>query len=163
MAHTVPARVQATKGRRDMGTGKTVRLQASTLHETAASDHKPGCSTSSEKNNLQIVRKRYVYIPFPHPHRSPPKSRHDGMLRSTPCMFMLAVSTATFVLGLIALVLEMSLAFQNFARKLRSPSSLLWSTHRTNIPAHRICDATTSGNGFMTPIILYMSFSYRRY
>src|SRR6266699_3448371 len=67
--------------------------------------------------------------PLPHTQRS----RNDGVLRSAPRLFMLVVSTVTFVLGLIALVLETSLAFQNFARELSSPSSSLWSTHRTNI------------------------------
>jgi hypothetical protein len=46
---------------------------------------------------------------------------------------MLVVSTMTFALCLIALVLETSLAFQNFARELSSSNSSLWSTHRTNI------------------------------
>ncbi|KAI0273915.1 hypothetical protein BGY98DRAFT_997810 [Russula aff. rugulosa BPL654] len=60
---------------------------------------------------------------------------NNGVLRSAPRLFMLVVSTLTFVLGLIALVLETSLAFQNFARELSSSSSSslsLWSTHRTN-------------------------------
>jgi len=59
--------------------------------------------------------------------------RNDGLLRSAPRMFMLVVSTVTFALGLIALVLETSLAFQNFARELSSSNNSLWSTHRTNI------------------------------
>ncbi|KAN0103693.1 hypothetical protein V8E52_011718 [Russula decolorans] len=59
--------------------------------------------------------------------------RNDGVLRSAPRLFMLVVSTVTFVLGLIALVLETSLAFQNFARELGSSNGSLWSTHRTNV------------------------------
>jgi hypothetical protein len=55
------------------------------------------------------------------------------VLRSTPRLFMLVVSTVTFALGLIALVLETSLAFQNFARELSSSNGSLWSTHRTNV------------------------------
>jgi hypothetical protein len=67
------------------------------------------------------------------PFTYPRESRNDGVLRSAPRLFMLVVSNVTFVLGLIALVLETSLAFQNFARELSSPNSSLWSTHRTNV------------------------------
>jgi hypothetical protein len=67
------------------------------------------------------------------PHPPSEKSSNNGVLRSAPRLFMLVVSTLTFALGLIALVLETSLAFQDFARELGSSSSSLWSTHRTNI------------------------------
>jgi hypothetical protein len=68
------------------------------------------------------------------PSPTPPtKSRNDGVLRSAPRLFMLVVSSVTFALGLIALVLETSLAFQNFARELGSSNSSLWSKHRTNV------------------------------
>ena len=55
------------------------------------------------------------------------------MLRSVPRLFMLVISTATFALGLIALVLETSLAFQQFAHELGSSSGSLWSPRRTNV------------------------------
>ncbi len=48
---------------------------------------------------------------------------------------MLVVSTVTFALGLIALVLETSLAFQQFGHELNPSSSSLWSKHRTNVVA----------------------------
>ena len=64
---------------------------------------------------------------------SPKKRCNNDVLRSAPRLFMLVVSTSTFALGLIALVLETSLAFQNFAREVGSKSSSLWSTHRTNV------------------------------
>jgi hypothetical protein len=59
--------------------------------------------------------------------------RNDGMVRSVPRLFMLVVSTATFALGLIALVLETSLAFQQFAHQLSPSSGSLWSPRRTNV------------------------------
>jgi hypothetical protein len=64
-----------------------------------------------------------------------PGSRNDGVLRSVPRLFMLVVSTATFALGLIVLVLETSLAFQQFAHQLSPSSSSLWSARRTNVVA----------------------------
>ena len=64
------------------------------------------------------------------------------MLRSVPRLFMLVVSTATFALGLIALVLETSLAFQQFAHELGSSSGSLWSPRRTNVIA-AVCTTIT--------------------
>lgn len=64
------------------------------------------------------------------------------MLRSVPRLFMLVISTATFALGLIALVLETSLAFQQFAHELGSSSGSLWSPRRTNVVA-AICTTIT--------------------
>jgi len=55
---------------------------------------------------------------------------------------MLIVTTATFALGLIALVLETSLAFQQFGRELSPSSSSLWSTRRTNVVA-AVCATIT--------------------
>jgi hypothetical protein len=55
---------------------------------------------------------------------------------------MLVISTATFALGLIALVLETSLAFQQFAHELGSSSGSLWSPRRTNVIA-TICTTIT--------------------
>ena len=76
-------------------------------------------------------------LPFTHPD-----SRNDGVLRSVPRLFMLVVTTAMFALGLIALVLETSLAFQQFAHQLGSSSSSLWSARRTNVVA-AICATIT--------------------
>jgi hypothetical protein len=45
---------------------------------------------------------------------------------------MLVVTTTMFTLGLIAIVLETSLAFQQFTQELNPTSSSLWSTRRTN-------------------------------
>jgi len=59
--------------------------------------------------------------------------RNDGLLRSTPRLFMLVMTTAMFALGTIALVLETSLAYQQFALEVVPSSSSLWSTRRTNI------------------------------
>jgi hypothetical protein len=84
------------------------------------------CKHSIRTNDVKQSDRSYL---LPHP----PKSRNDGVLRSAPRLFMLVVSTVTFVLGLIALVLETSLAFQNFARELGSSNGSLWSTHRTNV------------------------------
>jgi hypothetical protein len=55
---------------------------------------------------------------------------------------MLVVSTATFALGLVALVLETSLAFQQFAHQLNPSSSSLWSARRTNVIA-AVCATIT--------------------
>ena len=71
-----------------------------------------------------------------------PGSRNDGVLRSVPRLFMLVVSTATFALGLVVLVLETSLAFQQFAHQLSPSSSSLWSAHRTNVIA-AVCATIT--------------------
>ena len=71
-----------------------------------------------------------------------PGSRNDGVLRSVPRLFMLVVSTATFVLGLIALVLETSLAFQQFSHELSPSSSSLWSARHTNVVA-AVCATIT--------------------
>ena len=71
-----------------------------------------------------------------------PGSRNDGVLRSVPRLFMLVVSTATFALGLIALVLETSLAFQQFSHELSPSSSSLWSARHTNVVA-AVCATIT--------------------
>lgn len=55
---------------------------------------------------------------------------------------MLVVSTATFALGLVALVLETSLAFQQFAHQLSPSSSSLWSARRTKVIA-AVCATIT--------------------
>ncbi|KAI9449525.1 hypothetical protein F5148DRAFT_1247327 [Russula earlei] len=59
--------------------------------------------------------------------------RNDGLrLRATPRLFMLVVTTAMFALGFIALVLETSLAYQQFTLLLRPSRGSLWSTSKTN-------------------------------
>jgi len=60
-------------------------------------------------------------------------SRNDGLVRSTPRFFMLVMTTATFALGIIALVLETSLAYQQFTLEVIPSSSSLWSARRTNV------------------------------
>ncbi|KAI0284459.1 hypothetical protein BC826DRAFT_1056195, partial [Russula brevipes] len=67
--------------------------------------------------------------------------RKDGVLRSAPRLFMFVVTTAMFALGLTALALDTTLAFQQFARELSpfsapgsaSSSSPSWSVRRANI------------------------------
>ena len=71
-----------------------------------------------------------------------PGSRNDGVLRSVPRLFMLVVSTATFVLGLIALVLETSLAYQQFTHELSPSNSSVWSARHTNVVA-AVCATIT--------------------
>ena len=84
-----------------------------------------------------------------------PGSRNDGVLRSVPRLFMLVVSTATFVLGLIALVLETSLAFQQFSHELSPSSSSLWSARHTNVVA-AVCATITylvvSATSLLSPL-----------
>ena len=46
---------------------------------------------------------------------------------------MLTVTTAMFMLGLIALVLQTSLSYQQFAQMFSSSSASLWSTHRIGV------------------------------
>ena len=46
---------------------------------------------------------------------------------------MLTVTTAMFALGLIALVLQTSLSYQQFAQLFDSSSTSLWSAYRTSV------------------------------
>jgi len=78
--------------------------------------------------------------------------RKGGLLRSAPRLFMLVATTALFGLGLIALVLDTTLAYQQFTREIglfASSSGSLWSTRRTNI--------TTAVGATITCIIYVIS------
>ncbi|KAF8266930.1 hypothetical protein EI94DRAFT_1786655 [Lactarius quietus] len=59
--------------------------------------------------------------------------RHGRLRHSTPRLAMLVVTTTMFALGLIALVLQTSLSYQQFARLFSSSSTSLWSAHRTGV------------------------------
>lgn len=59
--------------------------------------------------------------------------RNGRLLRSTPRLVMLTVTTLMFALGLIALVLQTTLSYQQFAQLFNSSSSSLWSTYRTSV------------------------------
>jgi hypothetical protein len=59
--------------------------------------------------------------------------RNGRLLRSTPRLVMLTVTTVMFALGLIALVLQTTLSYQQFAQMFNSSSTSLWSAHRTNV------------------------------
>ncbi|KAH9053133.1 hypothetical protein EDB87DRAFT_1711764 [Lactarius vividus] len=59
-----------------------------------------------------------------------------GLTSSRPRMFMFGITTFMFVLGIIALVLETSLGFQQFQTFYVSPSYVLesgWSVYRINV------------------------------
>jgi hypothetical protein len=59
--------------------------------------------------------------------------RNGRLLRSTPRLVMLTVTTTMFALGLIALVLQTSLSYQQFAQMFSSSSTSLWSAHRIGV------------------------------
>ncbi|KAI0259774.1 hypothetical protein BC834DRAFT_1035748 [Gloeopeniophorella convolvens] len=59
--------------------------------------------------------------------------RRDGLLRSTPRMFMLCVTSTMFILGLVALVLETTLGLQQIIIQLNPSSGSIWSSHRTDV------------------------------
>lgn len=59
--------------------------------------------------------------------------RNGRLLRSAQRLLMLTVTSTTFVLGLIALVLQTSLSYQQFAQLFNSSSTSLWSAHRTGV------------------------------
>jgi hypothetical protein len=62
------------------------------------------------------------------------RQRRNGRLpRSTQRIVMLAVTTTMFALGLIALVLQTSLSYQQFAQMFSSSSTSLWSAHRIGV------------------------------
>ncbi|KAI9450464.1 hypothetical protein BJY52DRAFT_1302492 [Lactarius psammicola] len=59
--------------------------------------------------------------------------RNGRLLRSTSRLVMLTVTSMMFALGLIALVLQTSLRYQEFAHLFDSSSTSLWSAHRTSV------------------------------
>jgi hypothetical protein len=59
--------------------------------------------------------------------------RNGRLPRSTQRIVMLAVTTTMFALGLIALVLQTSLSYQQFAQMFSSSSTSLWSAHRIGV------------------------------
>jgi len=59
--------------------------------------------------------------------------RNGRLLRSTPRLVMLTITSLMFALGLIALVLQTSLSYQQFAQMFNSSSTSLWSAHRTSV------------------------------
>jgi hypothetical protein len=59
--------------------------------------------------------------------------RNGRLLRSTPRLVMLTVTSTMFALGLIALVLQTSLSYQQFEDLFNSSSTSLWSAHRTGV------------------------------
>jgi hypothetical protein len=56
-----------------------------------------------------------------------------GMLRSTPRLFMLAVTSAMFFLGLVVIVLKTSLEYQQFSRLLSPSGGSSWSIRQMNV------------------------------
>src|ERR1700677_2930019 len=59
--------------------------------------------------------------------------RKPGFTSSTPRMFMFGTTTFMFILGIIALVLETTLGFQQMQLFLNPDASGVWSSYRTNV------------------------------
>ena len=75
-----------------------------------------------------MTYRRFLLPPTNNKH-----SRNGGLPRSARRLFMLVVTTAMFALGLIALVLNTELSYQQFTLLLDSSSPSLWSARRTSI------------------------------
>ncbi|KAH8991485.1 hypothetical protein EDB86DRAFT_2933344 [Lactarius hatsudake] len=61
------------------------------------------------------------------------RNGRSRLLRSTPRLAMLTATSTMFALGLITLVLQTSLRYQQFAHLFDSSNASLWSAHRTGV------------------------------
>jgi hypothetical protein len=57
----------------------------------------------------------------------------SGILRSIPRLFMLIITSAMFILGLVTIVLKTSLEYQQFTRFFSQPGGSPWPIHSISI------------------------------
>jgi hypothetical protein len=62
-------------------------------------------------------------------------NRRNGgaILRSIPRLFMLIITSAMFILGLVTIVLNTSLEYQQFKRSFSQPGGSPWPIHSTSV------------------------------